>query len=80
MRMWYIRMYGQVWGRRVNIISGKMLFKPFQVDKDLIKYASEEDIIMHCLPAHRGEEISEDVLEGPKSVIWDQSENQASYE
>ncbi|MBU4002488.1 MAG: ornithine carbamoyltransferase, partial [Proteobacteria bacterium] len=32
-------------------------------------------IVMHCLPAHRGEEISEEVLEGPQSVVWDQSEN-----
>jgi ornithine carbamoyltransferase len=53
----------------------KNAFKPFQVDEELIKHAAKDVIIMHCLPAHRGEEISEDVLEGSKSVIWNQSEN-----
>ncbi len=70
--------YTDVWasmGQESEHNIRKNAFKPFQVDQDLIEYASEEVIIMHCLPAHRGEEISEDVLEGPKSVIWDQSEN-----
>lgn len=53
----------------------KRVFKPFQVDRELIRHASKDAIIMHCLPAHRGEEISEEVLESPQSVIWDQSEN-----
>ena len=51
------------------------VFKPFQVNKKLVGKAAVDVIIMHCLPAHRGEEISEDVLEGHSSVIWDQSEN-----
>jgi ornithine carbamoyltransferase len=51
------------------------VFEPFQVDQALLKHASEDVIVMHCLPAHRGEEISENVLEGPKSVVWDQAEN-----
>ena len=53
----------------------KRAFEPFQVDKVLLKNAAEDVIVMHCLPAHRGEEISEEVLEGPYSVVWDQSEN-----
>ena len=53
----------------------KDVFGPFQVNADLIREASDDAIVMHCLPAHRGEEISEDVLEGPQSVVWDQAEN-----
>ncbi len=50
-------------------------FSGFQINKDLLKYASKNVKIMHCLPAHRGEEISEDVLEGDLSIVWDQAEN-----
>ena len=51
------------------------VFRPYQVNKDLMKYAAPDAIVMHCLPAHRGEEISEAVLEGSHSVVWDQAEN-----
>jgi ornithine carbamoyltransferase len=50
-------------------------FEPFQVNSKLLAEAAKDAIVMHCLPAHRGEEITEDVLEGPNSVVWDQSEN-----
>ena len=53
----------------------KKVFAPFQVNGELLKLAKEDVIVLHCLPAHRGEEISEDVLEGPRSAVWDQSEN-----
>jgi ornithine carbamoyltransferase len=53
----------------------KRIFAPYQVNAALVALAAEDVVVMHCLPAHRGEEISEDVLEGPKSVVWDQSEN-----
>jgi ornithine carbamoyltransferase len=53
----------------------KQVFEPFQVNSTLVGKASKNVIVMHCLPAHIGEEISEDVLEGPHSVVWDQSEN-----
>ncbi len=51
------------------------VFKPFQVNAGLMEKAAPDAIVMHCLPAHRGEEITEDVLEGPQSVVWDQTEN-----
>lgn len=51
------------------------VFEPFQVNSKLLAEAAKDAIVMHCLPAHRGEEITEDVLEGPNSVVWDQSEN-----
>ena len=50
-------------------------FKDFQVNGSLVKLANPNPLIMHCLPAHRGEEISEEVLEGPFSVVFDQAEN-----
>lgn len=51
------------------------IFKPYQVNADLLKLARPEAIILHCLPAHRGEEITDEVLEGPHSVVFDQAEN-----
>jgi len=53
----------------------KSIFKSFCVNDALVKRAKKDVIVMHCLPAHRGEEITESVLEGPRSVVWDQSEN-----
>ncbi len=53
----------------------KAVFKPFCVDEALVEKAAKDVVVMHCLPAHRGEEIAESVLEGPRSVVWDQSEN-----
>jgi ornithine carbamoyltransferase len=49
--------------------------KPFQVNAALLKTAPRHAIIMHCLPAHRGQEITDDVADGPQSVIFDQAEN-----
>jgi ornithine carbamoyltransferase len=50
-------------------------FKGFQVDADLLKAANPGALVMHCLPAHRGEEISAEVIDGPQSVVFDQAEN-----
>ena len=50
-------------------------FADFQVNQELLVLADSACKVLHCLPAHRGEEISEDVLEGPQSVVWDQAEN-----
>ena len=50
-------------------------FQGFQVSESLIKLGSPDVLVMHCLPAHRGEEISADVLDGPHSVVMDQAEN-----
>ncbi|MFE6925137.1 ornithine carbamoyltransferase [Nocardia sp. NPDC057663] len=50
-------------------------FRPFQVNEALLAAADPEAIVMHCLPAHRGEEITDDVLDGPHSVVWDEAEN-----
>ena len=47
----------------------------FSLDGELLSVASREAVAMHCLPAHVGEEITEDVLYGPRSLVWDQAEN-----
>ncbi|MCQ9471787.1 ornithine carbamoyltransferase [Pseudomonas alliivorans] len=51
------------------------LFAPFQVTRALLDLADKDVLFMHCLPAHRGEEISVDLLDDPRSVAWDQAEN-----
>jgi len=48
---------------------------PFRVDADLLAVAAEDAIVLHCLPAHPGEEIAAEVLYGPRSAVWDQAEN-----
>ena len=50
-------------------------FQPFQVNNAILGKAPKDAVVMHCLPAHRGEEITEDVIESPRSVIFDQAEN-----
>lgn len=51
------------------------IFPPFQVNSELLKAADKDAIVMHCLPAHRGEEITDEVADGPQSVIFPQAEN-----
>lgn len=51
------------------------LFQSYQLNNALLAQANEGAIVLHCLPAHRGEEITEEVLEGPQSVVFDQAEN-----
>ncbi|MBD9484768.1 ornithine carbamoyltransferase [Pseudomonas sp. PDM14] len=51
------------------------LFKPYQVSRALLDAADPSVIFLHCLPAHRGEEISEDLLDDPRALAWDQAEN-----
>ncbi len=50
-------------------------FRPLQVDADLLARAADDAIVLHCLPAHRGDEITDEVLDGPRSAVWDEAEN-----
>jgi ornithine carbamoyltransferase len=56
-------------GRRHNLL------KPYQINGRLMQAAHKDAIFMHCLPAHRGEEVTEDVIDGPQSVVFDEAEN-----
>jgi ornithine carbamoyltransferase len=62
-------------GQESEMAERKQIFEPYQVNQSLVNHAKDKVLIMHCLPAHRGEEISEDVLEGQNSVVWKQAEN-----
>ncbi|GKU34461.1 ornithine carbamoyltransferase [Mycobacterium montefiorense] len=50
-------------------------FRPFQINTRLLGLADSEAIVLHCLPAHRGDEITDEVMDGPASVVWDEAEN-----
>ncbi len=70
--------YTDVWasmGDEDELSKRIIAFKGFQINKRLLSGAKDDVLVMHCLPAHRGEEIAEDVLEEKNSVFWDQAEN-----
>ncbi len=70
--------YTDVWtsmGREAERAQRLKLFPPYQVNRALVGEATPEVIVMHCLPAHRGEEITAEVADGPRSVLFDQAEN-----
>ncbi|OEC35272.1 ornithine carbamoyltransferase [Pseudomonas cuatrocienegasensis] len=62
-------------GQEDEIAERKSLFAPYQVTRALLDSAAPEVLFLHCLPAHRGEEISMDLLDDPRSAAWDQAEN-----
>ncbi len=69
--------YTDVWvsmGQEAEASRKKRLLSPYQVNESLMVH-SPRAFFMHCLPAHRGEEVTDDVIEGPRSIVWDQAEN-----
>ena len=56
------------------------VFQDYQINSDLLQYAKRDAIVLHCLPAHRGEEITDEVIEGPQSAVFDQAENRLHSE
>jgi ornithine carbamoyltransferase len=70
--------YTDVWasmGEEDEAAERRRIFAPYQVNADLMACAGSHAIFMHCLPAHRGEEVSSDVIDSPASVVFDQAEN-----
>jgi ornithine carbamoyltransferase len=70
--------YTDVWtsmGKEKEGARRRVAFKGFQVNGPLVAAASKDVLVMHCLPAHRGEEITDEVLDGPHSIVFDQAEN-----
>jgi ornithine carbamoyltransferase len=70
--------YTDVWasmGQEKEASERKLIFAPYQLNGDLLSGAKPDAIVLHCLPAHRGEEITDDVIDGLRSVVWDQAEN-----
>jgi ornithine carbamoyltransferase len=70
--------YTDVWasmGQEAEQEARAKVFEGYQVNRKLMQHAKPDAIVMHCLPAHRGEEIAAEVLDGPQSVVWDEAEN-----
>jgi ornithine carbamoyltransferase len=71
-------LYTDVWasmGQEAEADERLLIFSAFQIDSKLVALAAEDVVVMHCLPAHRGQEIAADVVDGPASAVWDQAEN-----
>jgi ornithine carbamoyltransferase len=62
-------------GREEESADRLRIFPPYGVTEELLAHAEPEAIVMHCLPAYRGKEIADSVIEGPQSVVWDEAEN-----
>ncbi|MGD9548692.1 MAG: ornithine carbamoyltransferase [Candidatus Krumholzibacteriia bacterium] len=62
-------------GQEEEAVKRRQDFAPFQITTDLLSKAHREHIVLHCLPAHRGEEITDEVMDGPHSVVFDEAEN-----
>jgi len=71
-------LYTDVWasmGREAAADERSLVFQSYQLNQKLVEIAGDGVIVMHCLPAHRGQEITAEVIDGPHSVVWDQAEN-----
>lgn len=70
--------YADVWasmGQEKEAQERKVVFQKYQVNSELVKNAKDDYIFMHCLPAHRGEEVTDEVIDSPHSVVFDEAEN-----
>ena len=70
--------YTDTWvsmGQEAEKAERQKIFMPYQVNGELFKNAADDAVFMHCLPAYRGFEVTEEVIDGPQSVIFDEAEN-----
>jgi len=70
--------YTDVWtsmGQEAEASERSRVFQPYQVNETLMAAARQDALFMHCLPAHRGDEVTDDVIDSPMSVVFDQAEN-----
>jgi len=70
--------YTDVWasmGQESEALQRKKIFIPYQVNESLVKHAKKDYLFMHCLPAHRGDEVVDEVIDSPNSVVFDEAEN-----
>jgi ornithine carbamoyltransferase len=70
--------YTDVWasmGQEAEAEERKKIFQPFQVSAELMQRAGKGALFMHCLPAHRGDEVTDEVIDAPTSIVYDQAEN-----
>lgn len=70
--------YTDVWasmGQEAEVEKRKAIFKPYQINSELISKAPSHCLVLHCLPAHRGDEITDEIMDGPHSVVFDEAEN-----
>ena len=68
-------MCGRRWARKRRARDRHKIFAPYQVNGALMAHAASGALFMHCLPAHRGDEVTDEVIDSPVSVVFDQSEN-----
>ena len=71
-------LYTDVWasmGQEEEAAERTLVFQSYRIDQALVARAASDVIVLHCLPAHRGQEITDEVIDGPHSVVWDQAEN-----
>lgn len=62
-------------GKEAEAAERLEIFGPYSVTSALVEQAKDDVIVMHCLPAYRGKEIAAEVIDGPRSVVWDEAEN-----
>ena len=70
--------YTDVWasmGQEEEAAERRKVFMPYQINSDLMKNADKDALVMHCLPAHRGDEITDEIVDGPQSIVFDEAEN-----
>jgi ornithine carbamoyltransferase len=71
-------LYTDVWasmGQEAEAMERRLVFQGYRIDQALVDRAKPDVVVLHCLPAHRGDEITDDVIDGPRSGVWDQAEN-----